>query len=199
MDSHLLLLSLLAIFLSCNGAAPPPVYDTDGLELSADASYYVLPAVRGHGGGLTMAPHVLRCPLFVAQETNELRKGFPVRFTPEQQQGGDRTVRVSTDVRIHFAAVTTCVQTTEWHVSGDDEPTSGRQQVVTGPILAPSPGGREKVFRVESYGRAKAHTYKLVSCRGSCQDLGVFRDDRGSWLGASDRAHVVVFKKAPPV
>ncbi|ONM15798.1 kunitz trypsin inhibitor 1 [Zea mays] len=114
--AHLLvLLSVLAISLSsCGAAAALPVYDTDGHELSADADYYVLPAPPrgsgGGGGGLTMAPKGLHpCPLFVAQETDPLRKGFPVRFAPLQQdQGGsDRAVRVSSDVGVHFAAATT--------------------------------------------------------------------------------------------
>ncbi|KAL6652346.1 hypothetical protein ACP70R_011271 [Stipagrostis hirtigluma subsp. patula] len=194
-----LIVSLLAasLALSC-GAAPPPVYDTDGHELSADADYYVLPATRGRGGGLTMARDVLSaCPLYVAQEADERRKGFPVRFTPQLGGGaGDRTVRVSTDVRVHFAAATTCVQTTEWHVpaGSDEQPPPRRHVVVTGPVRAPSTSGREKVFRVENYGGAEAHTYKLVSCRDKCQDLGVLG---GAWFGASDRAHVVVFKKAP--
>jgi hypothetical protein len=223
--AHLLvLLSVLAaISLSCGAAAAVlSVYDTDGHELSADADYYVLPAPRGSGngggggGGLTMAPNGLRCPLFVAQETDPLRKGFPVRFTPLPQQGGnddDRTVRVASDVRVHFAAVTTCVQTTEWHVSGDGDapapllPSGRRRLVLTGPIRSPSPNGREKVFRVEKHGRGG---YKLVWCGGaagstssSCQDLGVFRDDgdRRAWLGTAetDRAHVVVFEKAATV
>jgi hypothetical protein len=51
MSIDLILLSLLAISLSCSGAAPPSVYDTDGHELSSGASYYVLPAVRWRGGG----------------------------------------------------------------------------------------------------------------------------------------------------
>ncbi|KAL6903463.1 hypothetical protein ACP4OV_004276 [Aristida adscensionis] len=195
----LAVVSLLAFALSCS-AAPPPVYDTDGHELSADAKYYVLPAAGGHGGGLTMARHTSECPLFVAQATDELRKGFPVRFTPLPEQqgggGGDRTVRVSTDVGIYFAAVTTCVQTTEWHVPGGGEPR--RRHVVTGPVRSRSPSGREKVFRVERHGGA----YKLASCSDSCRDLGVFRDETpgaSAWLGASDDGpHVVVFKKAPP-
>lgn len=209
--AHLLvLLSVLAISLSsCGAAAALPVYDTDGHELSADADYYVLPAPprgSGGGGGLTMAPKGLHpCPLFVAQETDPLRKGFPVRFAPLQQdQGGsDRAVRVSSDVGVHFAAATTCVQTTEWHVSGDGDgaaPRSGRRLVLTGPVLSSSPNGREKVFRVEKHSRG----YKLVWCGGSsastsCQDLGVFRDDgdRRAWLGTTetDRAHAVVFQK----
>ncbi|CAD6262986.1 unnamed protein product [Miscanthus lutarioriparius] len=220
--AHLLvLLSVLAANSLSSGAAAAalPVYDTEGHGLSADADYYVLPAPRGSGGGLTMAPNGLRCPLFVSQETDPLRKGFPVRFTPlpqkEQQQGGngdDRTVRVNSDVGVHFAAVTTCVQTTEWHVSGGgDAPApllpSGRHRLVlTGPVRSPSPNGREKVFRVEKHGRGG---YKLVWCGGaggstsSCQDLGVFRDDgdRRAWLGTAetDRAHVVVFEKAATV
>ena len=219
----LVLVSVLAaISLSCGAAAAalPPVYDTDGHELSADADYYVLPVPHGSGsgGGLTMAPNGLRCPLFVAQEADPLRKGFPVRFTPLPQQG-DRTVRVASDVGVHFAAVTTCVQTTEWHVSGDGDAlatapapapvlSSGRRLVLTGPVRSPSPNGREKVFRVEKHGRGG---YKLVWCGGaasgstssSCQDLGVFRDDgdRRAWLGTTetDRAHAVMFEKAATV
>uniref|UniRef100_A0A0D9W7D2 Alpha-amylase/subtilisin inhibitor n=1 Tax=Leersia perrieri TaxID=77586 RepID=A0A0D9W7D2_9ORYZ len=192
----LVLLSLLAISLtSCSANAPPlppPVYDTDGHELIADKSYYVLPAVHSHGGGgLTLAPRVFPCPLLVAQETDEHRKGLPVRFTT---RGGasDKTIRVSTDVRIRFDAATTCVQSNEWHVG--DEPLTGKRRVVTGPVIGPPiPSGREDAFRVEKYG---AGAYKLVSCRDSCQDLGLTRDSGHAWLGASQPAHVVVFKKA---
>ena len=80
---HILLLLLLsvavaAVSLHHGAAAPSPVYDTDGQELSADADYYVFPAAgRRGGGGLTMAPNVFRCPLFVAQEADPLRRGFP--------------------------------------------------------------------------------------------------------------------------
>jgi hypothetical protein len=202
----LLLLPVLAASLSRGAAAPSPVYDTDGHELSADADYYVLPAPRGSGGGggggLTMAPHTFQCPLFVAQEDDPLRWGFPARFTPLHGHGGDRTVRVSFDVAIHFAAVTTCVQTTEWHVAGQGDepsPSGAPRHVVTGPVLAPTAGGRERVFRVERH----SHGYILVWCGvpTECEQLGVFRDDKGrAWLAVSDvEPHVVVFKKAPPV
>ncbi|OEL21755.1 Alpha-amylase/subtilisin inhibitor [Dichanthelium oligosanthes] len=199
----LLLSAVLAVSLIQRGAAAPsPVYDTDGHELSADADYYVLPAARDSegGGGLTMAPNVFLCPLYVAQEADPLRRGFPVRLTPLHGHGGDRTVRVSFDVGVHFAAATTCVQTTEWHVSGrgDKHFPSDRRHVVTGPVLAPTTGGREKVFRVERH----SHGYKLVWCGvpTECQDLGVYRDDRGrAWLTVSDQPHVVVFKKALPL
>ncbi|XP_006653614.1 alpha-amylase/subtilisin inhibitor-like [Oryza brachyantha] len=192
----ILLVSLLGISLSCGAALPPPVYDTDGHELSAAESYYVLPAIPGHGGGLTMAPRVFPCPLLVAQETDERRKGFTVRFTPwgggaAAASPDKTTIRVSTDVRIRFNAATTCVQSTEWHIG--DEPLTGVRRVVTGPVIGPSPGGRENAFRVERYGGGG---YKLASCRDSCQDLGVSRDGARAWLGASQPAHVVVFKKA---
>ncbi|PAN39207.1 hypothetical protein PAHAL_7G227900 [Panicum hallii] len=200
----LLLSVVLAASLYRGAAAPSPVYDTDGHELSADADYYVLPAGQGSGsggGGLTMAPNVFRCPLFVAQEADPLRRGFPVRLTPLHGHGGDRTVRVSFDVAVHFAAATTCVQTTEWHVAGrgDEDVSGARRHVVTGPVLAPTAGGRERVFRVEGH----RHGYRLAWCGvpTECEELGVFRDDRGrAWLTVSDdQPHVVVFKKAPPV
>ncbi|KAK3144193.1 hypothetical protein QOZ80_4AG0309910 [Eleusine coracana subsp. coracana] len=206
MSTPLLLLSLLAISLSCSGAAPPPpVYDTDGHELNSGDSYYVLPAVHGHGGGLTMAPHMARCPLYVAQDPNELSLGVPVRFTtPAQQDGASTaasatTVRVSSDLSVYFYAETTCVQTTEWHLVGHRSSTG--PGVATGPVRDPNPSGREKVFRIEK--AAGRVGYKLVSCKDKCQDLGLVGSsaDTGRlvWLRASDQAHEVVFKKAPPV
>ncbi|KAG8082735.1 hypothetical protein GUJ93_ZPchr0014g47180 [Zizania palustris] len=197
----LLLLSILAVSVSCGCSAgpPPAVYDTDGHELSADATYYVLPAKPGHGGGLTMAPRGPPCPLLVAQETDERRKGTPVRFSP--RGGGspppsttdrNRAIRVSTDVSIRFVAtVTFCLQSTKWYIG--DEPFTGKRLVVTGPVISASPSGREDVFRVEK--QQGGAGYKLVSCRDSCQDLGVSRDGPGAWLGASQPAHIVVFEK----
>ncbi|XP_051218348.1 endogenous alpha-amylase/subtilisin inhibitor [Lolium perenne] len=200
-----LILSILATStLSCISAdsSPSPVYDTDGHELRADANYYVLPANRAHGGGLTMAPgHGRRCPLFVAQEPSGHGDGFPVRITPHGGAPSDQIIRLSTDVRIHFRAYTTCVQSTEWHI--DSELLFGRRHVITGPVTEPSPTGRENAFRIKKYiGSSEAREYKLMSCGGdgnSCQDLGVFRDGKGgAWfLGATEPYHVVVFKKAP--
>ncbi|GJN26971.1 hypothetical protein PR202_gb14941 [Eleusine coracana subsp. coracana] len=206
MSTHLLLSLLATISLSCSGAAPPPpVYDTDGHELNSEDGYYVLPAVHGHGGGLIMAPHMARCPLYVAQDPNELSLGVPVRFTtPAAQKDGASaaasatTVRVSSDLSVYFNAGTTCVQTTEWHLVGHRSRTG--PGVATGPVREPNPSGREKVFRIEK--AAGRVGYKLVSCRDKCQDLGVIGSaDKGRpvWLRASDQAHEVVFKKAPPV
>jgi hypothetical protein len=199
----LFLLSILAIStLSCISADSSPVYDTDGHELRADANYYVLSANRAHGGGLKMAPgHGRRCPLFVAQEPSGHGDGLPVRITPHGGAASDQVIRLSTDVRIHFRAYTTCVQSTEWHI--DSELLFGRRHVITGPVREPSPSGRENVFRIKKYiGSSEAREYKLMSCGGdgnSCQDLGVFRDGKGgAWfLGATEPYHVVVFKKAP--
>jgi hypothetical protein len=210
MSSHrvhpLLLLCILAITaLSCS-ADSPPVYDTDGHELRADANYYVLPANRAHGGGLTMAPgHGRRCPLFVVQEPSGHGDGFPVRIALHGGAGTtppDQIIRLSADVRIQFRAYTTCVQSTEWSI--DSELLFGRRHVITSPAGDSSPGGRENAFRIEKYsGAGEEHEYKLMSCGGdgggSCQDLGVFRDGKGgAWfLGATEPYHVVVFKKAP--
>ena len=220
MSSHrvhpLLLLAILATTtLSCS-ADFPPVYDTDGNELRADANYYVIPANRAHGGGLSMAPgHGRSCPLFVAQEPTGHGDGLPVRITPlggaAAAAASDQIIRLSTNVRIEFRAATTCAQSTEWHI--DSELLFGRRHVITGPVRGSSPSGRENAFHIKKYSAAaEAHEYKLMSCGGdvgfeppsrtasSCQDLGVFRDGKGgAWfLGATEPYHVVVFKKAPP-
>ncbi|KAM0851102.1 hypothetical protein ACQ4PT_052652 [Festuca glaucescens] len=203
----LFLLCILAIAThSCSSAdsLPPPVYDTDGHELRADTNYYVLPANSAHGGGLTMAPgHGRRCPLFVAQEPIGHGDGLPVRITLHGGAASDQIIRLSADVRIHFRAYTTCVQSTEWHI--DSELLFGRRHVITGPVREPSPTGREKrVPHQEVYwrrGGARVQADVLRRGRELVPGFGeVFRDGKGgAWfLGATEPYHVVVFKRRRP-
>nr|1R8O_A Chain A, Kunitz trypsin inhibitor [Copaifera langsdorffii] len=56
--------------------------DTDGKPIENDgAEYYILPSVRGKGGGLVLAKSGgEKCPLSVVQSPSELSNGLPVRF-----------------------------------------------------------------------------------------------------------------------
>ncbi|KAJ6396648.1 hypothetical protein OIU77_021638 [Salix suchowensis] len=89
--------------------ATEAVLDTDGEKLRAGAEYYILPVIRGRGGGLTMAStRNESCPLDVVQEPLEISEGLPVTFTPVNPKKG--VIRVSTDLNIKFAASSICVQ-----------------------------------------------------------------------------------------
>ena len=69
----------------------------------------------------------------VGQLNTDIGDGLPVNFMP--QAGEDKTVKVNTDLRVAFSAVSTCVQSTLWKV-GDRDTKSGRRLIVTGRALS---------------------------------------------------------------
>lgn len=85
---------LLAIssnsFLSSEAESPPEVVDIDGEILRTGVDYYILPVVRGRGGGLTMDSIGNKsCPLdAVVQEQQEINQGLPLTFTPFNPKKG---------------------------------------------------------------------------------------------------------------
>jgi hypothetical protein len=71
MNFFLFLFQLLAISLPCIPRnVAELVYDTQGKELSSKQNYYILPAKRVSGGGLTAIPIGGLCLHFVLQERN---------------------------------------------------------------------------------------------------------------------------------
>ncbi|XP_020085383.1 kunitz trypsin inhibitor 2-like [Ananas comosus] len=200
----LLLLSLLSLFLfavpAVRAAPPEPVYDTDGHPLRRGESYYVLPVIRG--GGLTLAQRHRMCPLYVAQEPQEVKMGLPVTFSPvDSAAAADDTVRLSTDVNVRFDVVTVCVQSTVWRL-GDTEGGEGRQQrrfVATGGVQgSPGPDTVSNWFKIEKF---LDRGYKIEFCPSVCRfckvvcgDVGVVSEDGKRLLGLSDAPFPVMFK-----
>nr|CAD1844310.1 unnamed protein product [Ananas comosus var. bracteatus] len=188
----LLLLSLLSLFLfavpAVRAAPPEPVYDTDGHPLRRGESYYVLPVIRG--GGLTLAQRHRMCPLYVAQESQEVKMGLPVTFSPvDSAAAADDTVRLSTDVNVRFDVVTVCVQSTVWRLGdteGEKAGSSGGswRRAACGEVRARIPsaiGSRSRSFWTEvtrsSFVRASARFAR--SCVGMWVWLAGM--GRGSW------------------
>ncbi|KAE8692807.1 putative Kunitz family trypsin and protease inhibitor protein [Hibiscus syriacus] len=177
---------------------PDAVLDVSGQELRTGTDYYVLPVIRGRGGGLTLgsatnADPNTGCPLVVVQEQLEVSSGLPLYFSPVnvEQQGG--IVRVSTDFNVIFNASSICVQSTQWVLAFDESlqkfvvATSGRETL----------NNRFKIERFED-------DYKLAFCPGVCDtcrpvcgDLGVFIDDDGiRRLVLADEPLKVMFRRA---
>ncbi|KAK4857398.1 hypothetical protein QYF36_000047 [Acer negundo] len=181
-------------------ASPDPVLDITGKKLRAGTDYYILPVIRGRGGGLTLASTGKEtCPLDVVQERHEVENGLPVTFSPVNIKKG--VVRLSTDQNIKFSASTICVQSTVWKLDSHDD-SLGQWFVTTGGVEG-NPG-RETTnnwFKIEKFD----DDYKLVfcpsvcdTCRVLCRDIGIYIDQATGIrrLALSDTPLKVMFKKA---
>ena len=180
-------------------SAPDAVRDTDGNILRTGVDYYILPVVRGRGGGLTLASIGNKtCPLDVVQERHEIENGLPLTFTPVNPKKG--VVRVSTDLNIKFSASTVCVQSTVWRL--DYDKSTGQRFVSSGGVEGnPGPATLSNWFKIEKF----RDDYKLVFCptvcnfcKVVCKDVGIFIDDDGLRRLAltDDQPFKVMFKNA---
>ncbi|GMI65903.1 ARABIDOPSIS THALIANA KUNITZ TRYPSIN INHIBITOR 5 [Hibiscus trionum] len=165
-------LFLAFTFLFFGSSTPAPVLDISGQELRTGLDYFVLPVIRGRGGGLTLesADNETLCPLFVAQEQLEVSSGLPLYFSPV-----NGVIRESTDLNVLFNASSICVQTTLWALTYDES--LQKYVVATGGVEGnPGPETLNNWFKIEKFD----DDYKLVFCptvcdfcRPVCGELGV--------------------------
>ncbi|KAL0694758.1 hypothetical protein Bca4012_061938 [Brassica carinata] len=187
---------LLSIFISYHGAttegaALEPVTDIYGGRLTSGTKYYILPVLRGRGGGLTMSkPENKTCPKSVIQDQYEVSQGLPLEFSPADNS---RIIRVSTDLNFKFCAASV------WNLDNYDETTN--QWFVTACGVEGNPGQAtvDNWFKIEKY----EDDYKIVFCptvcnfcKVMCRDVGVFVQDGTRRLVLSDVPLKVMFKKA---
>ncbi|XP_010416116.1 PREDICTED: miraculin-like [Camelina sativa] len=198
MNPTLCLVLALTAVLATN--AYGAVLDIDG-NIIFRGSYYVLPVIRGRGGGLTLSGRGGElCPLDIVQESQELDEGNPVKFSnwrprvafvPESQD-----LNIQTDVE-----ATICFQSTYWRVGEFDEE---RKQYFIVAGLKPEGFGQDSsksFFKIEKSGD---DAYKFVFCPSTCDsgcpkcsDVGIFEDELGvRRLALSDEPFLVMFKKA---
>ncbi|KAA8518072.1 hypothetical protein F0562_015546 [Nyssa sinensis] len=148
------------------GGEPDPVLDIAGKKLRTGpgVEYYILPVIRGSGGGLTLASSRTRnhsCPLDVVQEKHEVDNGLPLTFSPVNPKKG--VVEVSTDLNVKFSGATICVQSTVWKLDLDES--IGQYIVTTGGVEGnPSRETISNWFKIEILG----DDYKLVFCPTVC-------------------------------
>ncbi|KAI4311842.1 hypothetical protein MLD38_036705 [Melastoma candidum] len=181
----------------------PPVLDITHSPLIPNIKYYILPVIRGRGGGITISTST--CPSAVIQEPYEVSHGLPVIFKPFDGEKG--VIRESTDLNIRFSSpghlnLTSCKDkcTSVWRLDGYDEKT--RQWYVTTGGVEGNPG-RQTVsnwFKIDKF----RDDYKLVFCpsvcsfcKVVCKDVGVFVEKGGNRsLVLNDEPLMVMFKKA---
>lgn len=197
------LLALSALPLPGGAAAmPDPVLDLDGKGLRTGQEYYILPVIRGRGGGLTLANTAVhgRCaPDYVVQAQSEVDRGIPLTFYPVNPKKG--VVRVSTDLNIKFSTARACAQSTVWKLAPYDG--SRKQQFITTGGVAGNPGPQttDNWFKIEKFGH---RDYKVVFCpsvcrycKVVCRDIGIYYDENGKRrLALSNEPLLIKFKKA---
>ncbi|XP_027358810.1 kunitz trypsin inhibitor 2-like [Abrus precatorius] len=197
--SIIFFLFTIELFICITAAAPEPVLDISGQELRTGVKYYILPVIRGKGGGLTVASTGNNtCPLFVLQEKLEVLNGTPVTFTPWNAKDG--IILTSTDLNIKsHVTTTTCAQPPVWKLL----------KVLTG-VWFLSTGGVEgnpgvdtivNWFKIEKAEKDYVLSFcpSVCKCQTLCRELGLFVDDSGNkHLALSDKvpSFRVKFKKA---
>ncbi|KAI3734690.1 hypothetical protein L6452_14165 [Arctium lappa] len=71
------------IIFTTTAVATDIIYDSAGNKLLRGLPYYILPLLRGTGGGLTVSQNTKdSCPLNVTQESFEINHGVPFIFNP---------------------------------------------------------------------------------------------------------------------
>ncbi|EOA37475.1 hypothetical protein CARUB_v10011616mg [Capsella rubella] len=195
MSSLLSIFLLFAVFISHCGAtteaAVEAVKDINGKPLLAGYNYYILPVVRGRGGGLTMSkPENKTCRTSVIQARFEVSQGLPLKFSPFDKS---RIVRVSTDQNIKFS------QTSIWELANFDETTS--QSFISTCGVEGNPGLTtvSNWFKIDKFDK----DYKIRFCptvcnfcKVICRDVGVFVQDGMRRLALSEVPLKVMFKRA---
>ncbi|KAK1404205.1 Kunitz-type trypsin inhibitor [Heracleum sosnowskyi] len=190
-----LLVALSTYSLVSGQESPDAVRDTDGDLLRAGVHYYILPVVRGMGGGVTLgSTRNESCPLDVVQETFETDKGnLPLTFTMVDPKKG--VIRESTDLNIEFNGATICIQSLVWKLDNYDG-----EYVVSTRGVKGNPGVQtlESWFKIEKY----LNDYRFVFCptvcdlcKPICGGIGISIKNGVRRLVLSDKPFMVQFLK----
>jgi hypothetical protein len=166
----------------------PDVVDAEGNPVLVGAEYYVLPAVDGSGGGLTLKMRVNNsCPLYVAQEDSEKSRGLPVVFRPAKGQTGNYSsviVQEHVNLNVNMAAVTTCVQSTAWSVQNDANTTKRF-------IKASDSSSLFQIVKAID-GDGYVLYFCPCNCRLVCTKVGIYVDgDEKRWLVIDNSAEAL--------
>ncbi|MCV2423814.1 Kunitz-type protease inhibitor, partial [Paucibacter sp. DJ4R-1] len=199
----LLILPLLLLTVPSSGATTP-VLDVDGSPVTAGTAYLIIPVKRGNGWPLSLGAKntSFYCPLYIAQQSEDVSTGLPTLFYPVNSTA--TTVTLSTDMNVEFNAVNVCPQSTVWKLGGVEE--ESRRYVQSGGVKG-NPGIKtlSNWFKIEKDSNSKY--YKLVFCptvcnycKVVCGDLGFVGSDEDDKrilaLGPDIKPLLVTFKLA---
>ncbi|OVA10733.1 Proteinase inhibitor I3 [Macleaya cordata] len=207
-SSFLLLLSLFLFAVEYSPVLAEPVLDTTGDQLRTGVSYYILPAVLGLGGGVTLGNNIYKnatfCTLDVLQELTETSDGIQLAFTPANPNT-EGVIDLSTDVNIEYAiTMAICKTSLVWRLTNFHTPTGNTFITIGGLKGNPGPETLRNWFKIEKIVGDGDGVYKLVYCpsvcdfcKPICKDIGIYVDADG-WrrlaLLSDDAVEKVPFK-----
>ncbi|XP_028803212.1 kunitz trypsin inhibitor 2-like [Neltuma alba] len=180
-------------------STPEPVVDISGEKLKAGVSYYVLPFVRGRGGGLSYDTFGKdTCPHVLVQEKLEVSSGKPVQFLPLNPK--NHVIYTSRNLNIKFSnLISTCVESGVWKIT----------KFISEALNVATDGAAANQdffnwFMIEKTENNGVYILKFCPKPSSvvCQDLAVFSngDDGKRYVGLTNPGEfqqlLVMFKKA---
>ncbi|KAF8089359.1 hypothetical protein N665_0508s0007 [Sinapis alba] len=176
------------------------VLDING-DIIFRGSYYVLPVIRGRGGGVTLRGRGGElCPFDIVQESSEVDEGIPVKFSNWRPRVA--FVPESQDLNIEMdVEATICIQSTYWRVGEFDEERKQYFVVAGSKTDGSGQDSPKSFFQIKKSGD---DDYKFVFCppacdsgRPRCRNVGIFVDEIGvRRLALSSEPFLVMFKKA---
>ncbi|XP_028777975.1 trypsin inhibitor DE-3-like [Neltuma alba] len=183
--------TLLAfLFFAFISAKADILVDTEGNPVRNGGSYYILPALWGHGGGVGLAATGNEtCPLTVVQTFSELSNGLPTKLSSPYL-----IAYLTTNLITEFTAAAPpecAARPAKWTIVGGEDETKQVKLVGYQNTLRGS-------FNIQTY---HGLTYKIVFCptdEDSCSALGISRNNKGDRILVVDNNNpfVVVFHKA---
>lgn len=175
--------------------SPAAVLDTSGQPLRRSVEYYIKPAITDNGGRFTLINRNNSCPFYAGQENVSGPEGFPVIFSPFEEE--ENVVRENKNFKVSFSAFTICVQSNTWKVGEQEEETS-RRLIVTG-----DDGSFSNYFFIsrEQHG---SNVYSIQwcpselcpICKFSCGTVGALVENGKRLLALDGSVLPIVFERA---
>ncbi|ESW24426.1 hypothetical protein PHAVU_004G129900 [Phaseolus vulgaris] len=154
------------------------VLDINGKPISPGLTYYIIPTMRGPGGGGLKLGQTgnSQCALTVLQDPFANFRGIPVKFTIPGDSSG--IIFTGTELEIEFVEKPECSESSKWLVFLDE----AIQKACVGVGGAEGHPGQQTYagkFHIQKYYQ---FSYKLVFCitgTPTCLDIGRFNAHNG--------------------
>nr|3I2X_A Chain A, Chymotrypsin inhibitor 3 [Psophocarpus tetragonolobus]3I2X_B Chain B, Chymotrypsin inhibitor 3 [Psophocarpus tetragonolobus] len=152
--------------------------DAEGNLVENGGTYYLLPHIWAHGGGIETAKTGNEpCPLTVVRSPNEVSKGEPIRISSRLRSA---FIPRGSLVALGFANPPSCAASPWWTVVDSPQGPAvklSQQKLPEKDIL---------VFKFEKVSHSNIHVYKLLYCQHDEEDvkcdqyIGIHRDRNGN-------------------
>nr|DAD40109.1 TPA_asm: hypothetical protein HUJ06_014432 [Nelumbo nucifera] len=191
------------------------VLDTKGNEIQAGQSYYIVSAIRGGGGGVSLDRRERSRSSVVRQHGSEMHFGTPVSFSPASasmegrivslpkeraigrmllemripSSSGTKTILESTDVNIRFTEMPVVWKVQE--SQGSSSPGTRRYVTIGGQPGHPGSSTVRNWFKIERISN-NSPEYRIAycpsvceSCEVVCGNVGISSESGKRWLSVS--------------